>query len=283
VSGAPHTDVEVEYFDHAVGVRVSLDGRADDGAPGEGDGRRARGCAPSTPPTRRDVVDARARGGLVDVYGNGGDDRLDASPDGGALYGATGTTSCAAGPVRDRLDRRQPATTSCPAAPAPTRSTAATGRNVVTGGPGRDRIDVQGNGHDVIRARDGGRDDVGCAVLPSSLEVDRADRLWMCAFPVAPRPTLASLLAHRRLRLLLACPRPAPGGCRGIVRLTDTSPRAARTGPLHDRVGSAHPPDRCACTNAPRGGQITALVYAHRARPPDSTRVTVTSLQLAPP
>ena len=31
------------------------------------------------------------------------------------------------------------------------------------------------------------------------------------------------------------------------------------------------------------GGQITALVYAHRARPPDSTRVTVTSLQLAPP
>ena len=206
------TDVEVEYSDHAVGVRVSLDGRADDGAPGEGDDV-GRGVRTVDATNERDVVDARGARGLVDVYGNGGDDRLYASPDGGALYGATGNDVLRGGPGRDRLDGDSGDDVLSGGAGADALD-GGYGRNVVTGGPGRDRIDVQGNGHDVIRARDGGRDDVGCDVLPLSLEVDRADRLWMCAFPVAAEADPGRLLAHRRLRLLLACPRPAPGGCR---------------------------------------------------------------------
>jgi hypothetical protein len=280
VSGAPRTDVDVEYFDHVVGVRVSLDGRANDGAPGEGDDV-GRGVRTVDGTNRRDVVDARGARGLVDVYGNGGDDRLYASPEGGSLYGATGGDVLHGGPGRDTLDGES-GNDVLSGGGGVDALDGGFGRNVVTGGPGRDRIDVHGNGHDVIRARDGGRDDVGCDVLPGRLEVDRSDRLWMCAFPVAAEADPGHLLAHRRLRLVLACPRPAPAGCRGIVRLTDTSPRPLARARFAIAAGRRiHVTVRL--DHDPRGGQITALVYAHRARPPDSTRVTVTSLRLAPP
>ncbi len=279
VAGAPRADVEVEYFDHVVGVRVSLDGRANDGAPGEGDDI-GRGVRTVDGTSHGDVLDARGASGRVSLYGNAGDDRLYASPAGSYLFGATGADVLHGGPGRDTLDGESGNDLLSGGAGADALD-GGFGRNVVTGGPGRDRIDVHGNGHDHIRARDGARDDIGCDVLPSRLEVDPTDRLFMCAFPVSVQADGPRLLAHLRLRLLLACPRPAPGGCRGIVQLTDTSPRLlARArfaipagGRIHLTVQLDH---------LPRGGQVTALVYAHRARPPSATRVTVASFHLAP-
>jgi hypothetical protein len=280
VSGAAAADVEVDYYDHVVAVRVSLDGRANDGAPGEGDdiGRAVRAVWGTN---HGDVLDARGASGLVALYGNAGDDRLYASPAGSALYGATGADVLHGGPGRDTLAGESGDDVLSGGGGADALE-GGFGGNVVTGGPGRDRIDVRGNGHDHIRARDGARDDIGCDALPSRLEVDRTDRLSMCAFPVSAQADAPGLLAHRRLRLLLICPRPAPGGCRGVVRLTDTSPRPLARVRFAIAAGArAHMTVRL--DHRPRGGVVTAVVYAHRARPPSATRVTVTTLRLSPP
>jgi hypothetical protein len=281
VSAGPRTDVEAEYFDHVVGVRVSLDGRANDGAPGEGDdvGRGVRTVDGSN---QGDVLDARGASGVVHLYGNGGSDHLYASPAGGSLYGSTGADVLRGGPGRDTIGGAEGDDVLAGAGGDDALDGGA-GRNVVTGGPGHDRIDVHGNRYDVIRVRDGARDDVVCdAGLPRRLEVDAGDRLRACAFPVAAEADPPRLLAGRRLRLLLACPYPAPGGCVGTVRLTDSAPRPLGRARFAIAAGGrAHVTVRL--DHRPRHDVVTAVVIAHRARPPASTRTTVTTLRLASP
>ena len=280
MSAAPGSDVTVYYFDHVVGVRVTLDGRANDGAPGEGDDV-GRGVRRVDATNHDDVLDARAASGRVDLSGNAGDDRLFASPTGGGLlYGGTGGDVLHGGRARDTLYGAEGGDVLDGRGGADALD-GGTGRNVVIGGPGRDLIHVTDD-RDVIRARDHTRDHIGCDLLPSRLEVDPTDSLFMCAFPVDAEVDPPRLLAHRRLRLLLSCPRQAPGGCRGIVRLTDPSPR-----PLA-RIRFAIAAGRRAHVTAhldhlPRAGFVTAIVYAHRARPPKATRVTVATLRLEQP
>jgi Ca2+-binding RTX toxin-like protein len=280
VSGAPGADVEVEYFDErAAGVRVTLDGRADDGAPGEGDDI-GPGVRTVDGTNARDVLDARGATGVVSLYGNGGDDRLYASPRGGSLYGATGADVLHGGPGRDTLDGEANDDVLSGGGGDDVLD-GENGRNVMTGGPGHDRIWVQGNGHDAVYARDGTRDDVDCVALPHRLEVEATDRLTGCAFPVAPTADPPRLLAHRRLRLLFACRAPIPGGCRGTLRLTDTAPQPL--GRARFTIAAGH---RAHVTvrlhHRPRGGVVTAVVVAHRTQPPASSRATVTTLRPGP-
>ena len=280
VSAAARTDVSVDYFDKVVGVRVTLDGRADDGAPGEGDDI-GRGVRSVWGTNSRDVLDARGARGIVDLYGNDGDDRLYASSAGGHLYGSAGADILRGGPGPDLISGEWDDDVLTGAGGDDVLD-AGTGRNTVGGGPGHDRYTVRGNGHDVIHARDGARDDIVCAVLPRRLDVDAVDRLTTCAFPVVAEPDPPRLLAHRRLRLLLTCPQPVPGGCRGTVRLTDTAPQPlgrarfaiAAGGRIHLTVRLHH---------RPRDGLVTAVVISHRALPPDSARTTVRTWRLIAP
>jgi hypothetical protein len=115
-------------------------------------------------------------------------------------------------------------------------------------------------------------------MLPRRLEVDSADRLNGCAFPVTVVDT-PSLDRGRRLHLTLACPPLAPGGCHGTVRLIDTSPH-----PLADARFTIAPGARVRRAihlgHSPRNLLFTAIVVNHRARPPASSRATVASFQL---
>jgi hypothetical protein len=289
VHGGPGADVfaarrdvrvEVAYLDHVVGVRVTLDGRADDGAPGEGDdvGPDVRAVTGSA---HRDVLDARRARGIVALSGGPGADRLYAAPAGGGLEGGFGDDVLRGGPGRDLIGGEEGDDVLSGGGGDDSLS-GDPGRNVATGGTGHDRFWLGSLSSDVIHARDGARDTVTCPWLPRRLEVDAADRLTECAVPPAVALDAPRLLAGGRLPLALSCPRSAPGGCRGRVRLTDTHPH-----PLA-RVRFAVAAGRRArltvrLDHSPRHGMLIAVVVARRARPPASSRTTVTSLWFAPP
>jgi Ca2+-binding RTX toxin-like protein len=110
ISGRRGAEVEVDYYDHAVGVRVSLDGRANDGAPGEGDDVGA-GVRSVDGTSHGDVLDARGAHGKVNFAGSSGNDRLYASPGGGFLQGSTGADILRGGRGRDLLRPSAPART----------------------------------------------------------------------------------------------------------------------------------------------------------------------------
>jgi hypothetical protein len=275
IDAAPGADVDALYFDATRGVRVSTDGHANDGAPGERDdvGRRVRTISAGA---RDDVLDARRARGPVTMYGWAGNDRLYASPAGGGLQGGPGDDILRGGPGRDHLGGEDGDDRLFGGGGDDILSGNA-GRNVATGGGAHDSYFISSEARDVIHAGDGDRDQVDCTMLPRRLEVDPVDRLTGCAFPVAvvDRPRLD----RRRLHLTLACPRLAPGGCRVGVRLIDTSPH-----PLADArftIAAGHRARRAIhLHHLPRNQLLTAIIVNHRARPPASQRTTVASFQL---
>lgn len=276
IEAARRADVSAGYFGGAEGVRVSTDGHANDGAPGEGDDV-GRGVRTISVGARDDVVDARHARGPVTIYGGSGDDRLYASPAGGGLQGGPGDDVLRGGPGLDRLGGEDGDDRLFGGGGDDVLS-GDTGRNVATGGSGRDSYFISSEARDVIHARDGDRDRIDCTELPRRLGVDPGDRLTGCAFPVAVVDT-PRLDRRRRLHLVFACPRLAPGGCRVAVRLIDTSPH-----PLADARFSIAAGRRVSraihLDHAPRNGLLTAIVVNHRARPPASRRTTVASFQL---
>jgi hypothetical protein len=280
VSGSDGADVEVDYYDHVVGVRVTLDGRANDGAPGEGDDlgpgvRIVDGTA------HGDVLDARGAHERVALSGSFGNDRLYASPAGGFMDGGTGADVLRGGPGRDDIRGEEGDDVISGAGGADSVGGQA-GRNVVTGGRGRDRYEVSALGGDVVNARDGARDVIVCDSLPRRLELDAADKAPACAAAVGANADPSHLLAHRRVRLVLVCGPPRPGGCRGTLRLTDTAPQPLARARFTIRAGRRiHLTVRL--THAPRKGFVTAVVVNHRAHPPAASRTTVTTFQLFSP
>jgi hypothetical protein len=276
IDAGPSADVGAEYLAAAEGVRVSTDGRADDGAPGERDdvGRAVRTIAGGA---HDDVLDARHARARVTLRGNAGGDRLYAAPAGGGLEGATGDDILRGGPGRDLIGGDEGDDRLVGGAGDDVLSDGP-GRNIATGGSGHDAYYVASDARDVIHAGDGARDTVDCALLPRRLEVDRADRLTHCAFPVAvvdePR-----LDGRRRLHVALACPRLAPGGCRVTVRLIDTSPQPLAITRLSIAAG-ATARRAIPLGHRPRNLLFTAIVVNRRARSPASARTTVTSFQL---
>jgi hypothetical protein len=280
ISGSGGADVAVDYYDHSVGVRVTLDGRANDGAPGEGDDLGA-GVGTVDGTSHADVLDARGARGTVALQGSLGNDRLYASPAGGWLEGGTGADVLRGGPGRDLIGGQEGADVISGAGGDDLLGGEA-GRNVVSGGPGRDRYQVTALGDDDIRARDGARDEIECVTLPRRLEVDGVDRLTACAPAVRADADPARLLGHRRLRLVLICTRPRPVGCRGSVRLTDTAPHPLARVPFAMAVNrSIHLTVRL--DHEPRQSLVTAVVVSHRSRPPASSRTTVTTFRLLAP
>ena len=280
ISGSAGADVEVDYFDHVVGVRVTLDGRANDGAPGEGDNLEA-GVQIVDGTSHADVLDARGANARVDLQGSFGNDRLYASPAGGFLDGGTGADVLRGGPGRDSIVGEE-GDDVISGGGGDDALAGEAGRNVVTGGPGHDRYEVRAFGDDVIHARDGARDHIACVSLPRRLEVDATDRAATCAAAVVARADPAQLLAHRRLRLLLACTRPLTGGCRGTVQLTDSAPHPLARARFAMAVGRRiHLTVRL--HHHPRHGLVTAVIVSHRARPPAASRTTVTTFQLFEP
>jgi Ca2+-binding RTX toxin-like protein len=276
IDAAPGADVDALYFDATRGVRVSTDGHANDGMPGERDdvGRRVRTISAGA---RDDVLDARRARGPVTMYGWAGNDRLYASPGGGGLQGGPGDDVLRGGPGRDRLGGEDGDDRLFGGGGDDVLSGDA-GRNVATGGSAHDSYFISSDARDVIHAGDSDRDRVDCTMLPRLLEVDPGDRLTGCAFPVAVVDT-PRLDRRRRLHLVFACPRLAPGGCRVTVRLIDTSPH-----PLADARFSIAAGRRVSraihLDHAPRNGLLTAILVNHRARPPASRRTTVASFQL---
>jgi hypothetical protein len=98
----------VEYYDKVVGVRVTLDGRANDGTPGEGDDI-GRGVLSVWGTDAGDVLDARGATGIADVYGNAGPTASSPRPPEATWPAAPAPTSCAAGraspPARSARNR----------------------------------------------------------------------------------------------------------------------------------------------------------------------------------
>jgi hypothetical protein len=185
VAGGPGRDQLSSSDSYASGpldVRLSLDGRANDGTIGEGDDIHADWEALDAVEgtligSARDETLSLLAGGRID--GRGGDDVL-------------------------------------------------SGGEIVSGGPGRDRIaDVtigRGRGPHQVRidVRDGTRDDVTCAVLVWATELrrDRFDRVHRCfalAKPVEPvsrRP----IRRGSRMPVRLSCA--GPRRCRGRLSVT---------------------------------------------------------------
>ncbi|HEU4656213.1 MAG TPA: hypothetical protein VFR97_01745 [Capillimicrobium sp.] len=172
VDGGPGVDELDDYAsdgdaDRAPRAAVSLDGRANDGRPGEGDSvtgieRLVAGAAVTfRGDGAANAVTAAETGAASTMDGAGGDDVLqagDASGDrlrGGAgddeLVGGFGDDVLAGGPGRDRLFGDRPAR--CNEA----------------------HCDLSGSGNDVIDARDGARDSIACGPGRDRVAADRRD------------------------------------------------------------------------------------------------------------
>jgi len=207
--GAGDADT-VSYRRRNRGLRLSLDGRANDGAPGEGDQIRS-GVEGIVGGPRADRISGnRSANGL---FGGGGEDRLSGGSGGDLLEAGPGRT-------RDRLDGGR----------GDDLVVGNSGSNRVKGGPGFDRIKV-GRGADRIDARDRATDDISCGGGRDLLRIDRLDffvrgceRVRRKGSPAAVALSFVFVEDIRgpgSLKSEIACPRDGPRRCRGrvIIRL----------------------------------------------------------------
>jgi hypothetical protein len=275
----PRARLQVMYGDSATAVHVTTDGRANDGAPGEGDNVSPY-AGMINGSGHDDVLDARAARTPVSIYGENGDDRAFASPRGGLLEGGFGDDVLRGGRGPDHLYGDQ-GDDELIGGPGDDRMSGERGHDLLVGGPGRDTFIIDEDGRDTVHARDRTQDRVICDWLPHSLRVDRADRLERCAFPVAVSAQ-PPVTPHRRLRLTLRCPWLAPGGCRGTLVVFDSRPHPLGRVRFALAAGAGR---RLAVrlSRLPRELVVAAAVVDRRARPPASQRTTVWTLDLSPP
>ncbi len=200
----------VSYRRRTRGLSLSLDGRANDGAPGEGDriGSDVEGIVGGRRADR--ISGNRSANGL---FGGGGEDRLSGGSGGDLLEAGPGRT-------RDRLDGGR----------GDDLVVGNSGPNRVKGGSGFDRIKV-GRGADRIDASDRATDDISCGGGSDLLRIDRLDffvrgceRVRRAGSPAAVPLSFVFLEDIRgpgSLKSEIACPRDGPRRCRGrvIIRL----------------------------------------------------------------
>lgn len=200
----------VSYRRRTRGLSLSLDGRANDGAPGEGDriGSDVEGIVGGRRADR--ISGNRSANGL---FGGGGEDRLSGGSGGDLLEAGPGRT-------RDRLDGGR----------GDDLVVGNRGPNRVRGGSGFDRIKA-GRGADRIDARDRATDDVSCGGGSDLLRIDRLDffvrgceRVRRAGSPAAVPLSFVFVEDIRgpgSLKSEIACPRDGPRRCRGrvIIRL----------------------------------------------------------------
>jgi RTX calcium-binding nonapeptide repeat (4 copies) len=288
VEGGPGADrfetgrlgnLQVGYFASARPVRVTTDGRANDGAPGEHDNvpRLVRTLSGSA---HGDVLDARRARTHVAIYGGSGDDRAFTSPRGGFIEGSGGADALHGGSGPDDLIGDEGADVLLGAG-GDDDLRGGSGHDLLVGGSGHDLFYIDNDGRETVRARDGARDRVICDWVPYRLRADRADRLERCAFPVgvSAQPPLRP---HRRLALVLRCPWAAPGGCRGELVVFDSRPHPLGRARFRLAAGAVR---RLAVrlSDVPRDLTVSVVVASRRVRPPASQRTTVSGFELAPP
>jgi Ca2+-binding RTX toxin-like protein len=239
IRGGPGEDAT--GWPHAgAGVRVALDDRPGDGAPGEDDDAGAD-VEVVTGTAYDDVMRGSAGPQVLD--GREGDDRLDGGGGRDEISGGTGD------------------------------------HNVLTGGPGPDEIASAGI-RDAIRTRDGARDAVGCHSPSSSRQrfaVDALDAVRGCATGLRIREGQRSRVrADGRVTLLAHCPADR-GTCAGTVRLTRCRSAAPPIGRARFRVPDGHV-RRLRVRLARRATCALATARSRRVRPPASAVETTARL-----
>jgi hypothetical protein len=271
-------DLQVAYFASARAVRVTTDGRANDGAPGEHDNvpRLVQTVSGSA---HGDVLDARRSRTRVAIYGGAGDDRAFTAPRGGFIEGSGGADVLHGGSGPDGLIGDEGADVLVGGG-GDDDLRGGSGHDLLVGGSGHDLFYIDNDGRETVRARDGAGDRVICDWVPYRLRVDRRDRLERCAFPVAvsAQPPLTS---HRRLALVLRCPWAAPGGCRGKLVVFDSRPHPLGRARFTLAAGAIR---RLAVplSDVPRDLIVSVVVADRRVRPPASQRTTVWGFDRAP-
>ena len=198
IRGGPGEDATA--WPHAgAGVRVTLDDRPGDGAPGERDDVGAD-MEVLTGTASDDVMVGSAGPQVLD--GREGDDRLDGGDGPDRIAGGGGD------------------------------------HNVLTGGPGPDDV-ASGGIRDTIRTRDGARDTVGCHSPSSSrqrFDVDALDTVRACATGLRIREGQRSRVdPSGRVTLVARCPA-RRGTCAGTVRLARCRVAAPAIGRARFRV-----------------------------------------------
>jgi Ca2+-binding RTX toxin-like protein len=183
----------VSYVDHTGPVRISLDGRANDGAAGEGDWVQAgiESAVGSRGPTafigngsrnsffgagERDVV--RAGGGDDGVFGAGGADVLSGGAGADYLYGESGADLLLGGPGNDGLFGEGGADDLRGGSGDDRRLSGGRGKDILRGGHGWDHL-FGDEGADLLYARDRNRDQVDGGAGPDRAQVDPIDRLFL--------------------------------------------------------------------------------------------------------
>jgi hypothetical protein len=218
---------DIAYYDaRRSSIRVSLDGRADDGAPGEGDNVGADVEFVFAGSGNDRLVGSSADNtlgggrGSDTIYGRGGDDNIE---------GTTSGTGARPLPDHERLDGGS----------GNDRLFGGDGADLLIGGPGQDEISG-GSRADRIRADDGEADRVDCFGGRDSLRLDaldfaRSERgVYGHCEQIKRRGTAAALLANvgpqfvntvteslgRSIELEGGCPADGPAVCRARLRVT---------------------------------------------------------------
>lgn len=190
IAGGPGRDV-AEYHDHRSPVWISLDGRANDGAAGEGDWIRTdvENASGSRGPTtfignagpntfwcgnEEDVVRAGAGNDLV--YAWGGPDIVLGGPGNDALFGYGGGDVIRGGAGNDFIYGMW-GEDDLGGGRGGDRVWAGVQNDVLRGGPGRDRLYGRW-GADVFYTRDRSQDRVSGGAADDRARVDRIDAVW---------------------------------------------------------------------------------------------------------
>jgi Ca2+-binding RTX toxin-like protein len=191
LAGGPGIADTVSYWDRSVRVKISLDGRANDGAAGEGDWIKAdiEGAYGSQGPTTflgnagpnyfegragPDVV--RAGAGQDEVFGGAGRDVVWGGAGGDYLSGDSGADLLLGGPGRDGLIGREGGDV-LRGGSGDDVLLGNAGNDVLSGGLGHDNL-VGRDGADIFYARDQSWDRVGGGAGRDRAQVDSIDRLF---------------------------------------------------------------------------------------------------------
>jgi RTX calcium-binding nonapeptide repeat (4 copies) len=206
----------VTYRGRVRTIHADLDGKRDDGSPGERD-RIAKDIESLEGGARGDVLIGSPGANLI--AGHAGSDQITGGPGGDSLYpGAGRADRLGGGAGHDIISGNS-------------------GANVIDAGPGVDYIDaagVKGKGVDVINTRDRAGDSINCLDGLERLEIDALDYVGgveLCD-EVSRNGTAAAVIGgtrwprfevrttnERAIIESLDCPQDATDGCAGVVTL----------------------------------------------------------------
>jgi hypothetical protein len=228
VDGGPGADTMdsfgVRYDTRTASVRVTPDGIANDGEPGEADDVRP-GVNRIEGGRGADLISAAGYG--VTVVGGDGDDRLTGGPLRDWLHGGSGDDVIDGGDAADFIQGG--------AGGDEIHGGGDQDGDTVIGGAGGDRVAV--GGYAQLEMSDGERDELACG-LPGALRIDADtfDVVSGCTFAYLRFSPAARVYTSRdqRVRVRATCFSSPGRNCDGAVRLRPAKGRAVlASGPFH--------------------------------------------------